>query len=143
MKNDEQARLEVDFSMTTADAAGTETEGPEDHLGHFSTLTVYADLTGPTGGTLDVYLQVEVGGTWVDWLHFAQVAAAGSLTVAIVLNRGTPSSDFTAVGSGSSPALAAGAFLGGGWTDRMRALFVSGVGTSAGAAQVLKLTFGE
>jgi len=109
-------------------------------------LTIIATLTGGTGGTLDVYLQTSFddGATWVDYAHFPQLTAGAAVTNKVWhVSRRTEVSSLTAVGVGTtatpSVALAANTIMGGAWGDRMRAVYVAGAGTSAGAAQVIKI----
>jgi hypothetical protein len=46
----------------------------------------------------------------------------------------------TTVGTGTSPVLAANTFLGGHPGNQVRALYVAGAGTAAGAAQSIEIT---
>ena len=123
-------------SDTTPAAASTVAGDTFTGLGDFDAIAVVANLIGATGGTLDVYLQTshDGGTTWYDWAHFPQLAAAAG---AIKYRFSVPSAgDFgpTVIGAGTSPALAANTVVGGVWGDRMRALYVAGASTSAGAA---------
>lgn len=79
-----------------------------------------------TSATLDVYIQRQItaplgtGSTtmWLDWAHFPQLAAsAGVKTYSATVQS---SNGFTAVGTGSSPALAANTFIGGHPGDKLR-----------------------
>lgn len=112
-------------------------------LDAFETLTIFATLTGATGGTLDVYLQMspDAGTTWVDYIHYAQIlAAAGAASKLITVTRLTNSGTAPiAVGTGTTPALAANTIVGGNWGDRLRVLYVAGASTTAGAAQVIQI----
>lgn len=105
-------------------------------------LTVVATIRGGTGGVLDVYIQTshDRGTTWLDWAHFPQLADGAAVTTRVWhVTRDTAVGTLTAIGSGTSPALAANTILGGAWGDRFRVLYVAGVGTSAGTAQSIKL----
>lgn len=132
----------IDLSFTSASAAGTVAQAPATGLGPYRSLMIYAALTGATGGTLDIYLQMspDSGTTWIDFLHFAQIAAA-----AAIIYRAWPLTKIAAVatpvtiGTGTTPALAANSTVGGDWGDRLRVVSVAGASTSAGAAQVIKL----
>jgi hypothetical protein len=104
-------------------------------------ITVYATLTGGTGGNLDVYLQTswDGGTTWYDLVHFPQKAAASAATtVAVTFEHGGVSVP-VAVGNGSvgTPAPAIAVNTATGWTfgPALRAVYVAGASTSAGAAQ--------
>lgn len=123
-------------SDTTPASASTAAGDTFRGLADFEALTVVANLVGATGGTLDVYLQTshDGGTTWYDWARFPQLAAAAG---AIKYRFGVPTAGeslITVVGAGTSPALAANTIVGGFWGDSMRALYVAGASTSAGAA---------
>jgi len=112
-------------------------------LDQFDWFTIDADLVGATGGTLDVYLQRLIGDpststTWRDWLHFPQLAAGAS---AIKYTAGTgPNSGIVVVGTNTSPALAANTAVAGHPGYALRALYVAGASTSAGAGVAISLT---
>lgn len=107
-------------------------------FGKYSAIEIIATLTGATGGPLDVYVQKSVDGVnWYDYVHFTQVlAVAPAVTYSYVpaLND-----NIVAIGSGTTPVLAAGSASGGHWYDWLRVVFVSGAGTSAGAAQNIRV----
>lgn len=137
------ATHQATLSFTSPTAAGTVAQAPVVGLGPYKTMSLYAQLTGATGGTLDIYLQYSPDGgtTWVDWGHFAQIAAgAAAINRALGFAKDVQQLTAQTVGTGTSPALAAGTFVGGDWGDRLRVVAVAGAGTSAGAAQVLLLT---
>ncbi len=105
-------------------------------------LTIIGELQGATGGTLDVYLQTSYddGATWYDYAHFTQLAAgAAAIKHAWHVSRASERTTITTVGTGTSPALAVGTILSGGWGNKMRMLFVAGATTSAGAAQTVRI----
>jgi hypothetical protein len=104
-------------------------------------ICVVATLTGATGGTLDVYLQTTYDGTtWVDFAHFAQLAdGAAAVVKAFACVRGTTQATITTVGINGTPALAANTVLSGMLGKSIRAVYVAGVGTSAGAAQTIRI----
>jgi hypothetical protein len=111
-----------------------------DRLDHFEQAMIVAVLTGGTGGTLDVYLQFFDGYDWVDYLHFAQLTAGAAAVVkAIPITRTSQRLAPVTVGRNATPALAADTCLGGDFGDKFRAVFVAGVSTSAGAAQVIRV----
>jgi hypothetical protein len=122
--------------------AGTEIKTITSDLSEFEWLQINAKLIGPTGGTLDVYLQRQiVDDIWVDWCHFNQVAAG--VTVGQCLS---PESSLTCqtvgIGTTLAPgvAMAAGSCSGGNPGKKIRAVFVSGAGTSAGKAQLIHIS---
>jgi hypothetical protein len=131
------------ISHTTANAAGTEvatTVIPGLHK--FNWVRIYASLVGVTGGTLDVYLQSKIAyNLWADWAHFPQLAAAAAAVKYAASPIGTLPIVAVGVGTDAAPgvALAANSCLGGHPGDIVRAIFVSGVGTSAGAAQTIRV----
>lgn len=127
------------LSTTSPAAPGTATFGPVTHLDKFETLAIAATLTGATGGTLDVYIQMtpDNGQTWVDIVHFAQVAAAApAATFLVQMSRTTGAATIQSTGDAK---LAVGTALNGEWGDQLRAKFVAGTGTTAGAAQTIAL----
>lgn len=118
-------------------------------LDAFDEFMIDASLLGATGGTLDVYLQRKVAeDVWVDWLHFTQLSAGGSAVSYSVSTHGkggNATGQIVAVGIGTNssagtPALAAGAFVGGHPGSSVRMVFVAGALTSAGAAQRVRIT---
>lgn len=128
------------FSGTTQAAAGTLAHAAVTGLGAFNSMTVYASLVGATGGTLDLYLQYSPDGgtTWVDYAHYAQLAAgAAAVQKVFSVTKDYDEKTITTVGSGSTPALAANTVLGGDWGDRLRVVEVAGASTSAGAVIAL------
>lgn len=104
----------------------------------YEAITFIATLTGATNGVLDVYIQHSPDGvTWYDYVHFTQLssgASAVTYSIAPALNN-----VIATIGSGTSPALAAGVCAGGHWFDQLRVLYVAGASTSAGAVQVVKV----
>lgn len=135
-------RISDTSPASASTAAGSTVAGLDD----FTTLVITGALVGATGGTLDVYLQTshDAGTTWYDLVHFTQLAAGAAAVKRVqVLTRNAGSalttSDIT-VGVGTTPALAANANAGGSWGDRIRALYVAGASTSAGAALVIDIT---
>lgn len=128
------------FSGTTQAAPGTLAHAAVTGLGAFNSMTVWANLVGATGGTLDLYLQYSPDGgtTWVDFVHFGQLAAGAAAIQKVFSITKDGSTGLTTVGSGSTPALAASTVINGDWGDRLRVVEVAGASTSAGA--VISLT---
>ena len=136
------------LSMTTPSSATTSVSTTNFlKMGKFRNVSIYADLQGATGGTLDVYLQCKIdqAGTvkWVDWIHFAQLAAGAA---AIRYCKSTKDGPATAtpvtigIGTTASPGvvLAAASYTGALQTDTIRIVAVAGASTSAGAS--IKIT---
>jgi hypothetical protein len=71
-------------------------------------IDVLAVIQGATGGTLDLYLQTSPDGgtTWIDYVHFTQLAAAAAATTKRFGTTRHVQPALTAVGTGNSPALA-------------------------------------
>ena len=131
----------------TSPASATTAVGASAFTGAFlqraEALTIDAKIIGGTGGTLDVYLQRKIASdSWLDWVHFPQVAAATTkrYTLTIVGNDSTIVE--TGGGSDAAPgvALAAGTAVNVTPGDTVRVVFVAGVGTSLGASQVITIT---
>lgn len=138
------ADIVIDFTATSPSAASTVAQTGINGLARFDAIAIEASLVGATGGTLDVYLQVSHDfnptsaiGTWVDYVHFAQLSA-GAAAVSYRVDPAITNS-ITTVGTGTTPALAAAICAGGFWGDAMRVLFVAGASTSAGASQTIKV----
>jgi hypothetical protein len=135
----EEATLTLSAASPTS--AGTVVSTSATGTASWRNIKVEVTLTGQTsggasiGGTLDAYVQC--GASWTDWVHFAQVAASAApvtYTYVPALND-----SITTVGSGTSPALAAGTGAGGHPGGQVRLLFVAGSGTSASGAQVARV----
>lgn len=129
------------ISDTSPAAAGNAAGDAIGGLHNFDFFMIDAALVGATGGTLDVYLQREVGdlgsGTWRDWLHFPQLAA-GAAAVYYSLSTGADKT-IVVVGNGGTPALAVNTFVGGHPGYQLRAYYVAGASTSAGAAVAINI----
>lgn len=110
-------------------------------LDAFESMQIVAVLTGATGGTLDVYLQMcddPDGSVWIDYAHFPQVSAgAAASTLLYTVTRQKERLTGLAVAIGDTPALAAGTVAGGDFGSKMRVIMVAGASTSAGAAQTI------
>lgn len=111
-------------------------------LSKYAAVDLYVAIRGGTGGTLDVYLQTspDNGVTWWDVAHFIQLADGGALTrYRLSFPQPPASAAPVVIGGGSAVApgvaLAAGTWVGLNLGDRLRAVFVTGAGHSAGAAQ--------
>jgi hypothetical protein len=126
----------------TSPATSTAANSGTVDVKHFDSIRIVAILQGATGDTLDIYLQAswDNGTTWFDFVHFPQLAAAAAQTTkTITLSRANANTTLTAIGSGTSPALAAGTYLDGEFGSLIRARFVPGASTSAGAAQTIHI----
>jgi hypothetical protein len=136
-----------DLSGTSPAAASTVAGVAVSSLTRCSELMVEAQLVGATGGTLDVWLQRKVGpNLWVDWVHFAQLAAGASAIHYAVIVKNTASASgaiaaTTTVGNDATPAVGAGTGLisNNHPGDAVRVVFVAGASTSAGAAQKITI----
>jgi len=130
----------LDLTTSSGNVSGNTTSTVITGLSKVTAITIIDSLLGATGGTLDVYVQdsPDGGTTWYDYIHYAQIAAAGGAQP-IGAYDPTLNDTRTVIGTGTSPALAASAFRGGKPFDQMRLLLVAGAGTSAGASQGVKV----
>lgn len=124
---------------TTPAAASTAVGSVVGGLDEYPIIRVDASLVGATGGVLDVYLQRFVApNVWADWVHFTQLAAGASAVKYTVIGAHGVSTSIATIGIGTdaSPgvALANGTFAGGHPGKAIRAVYVAGASTSAGAA---------
>ena len=130
-------------STTTAASAGSSGYAGAGVLSRCEGLTVDATIVGPTGGTVDVYIQRKLAtNSWVDWVHFPQVAAATTkrYTFTVVGDGST----ITEVGGGTdaSPgvALAANTVVNVTPGGDLRIVTVTGAGVSVAGTVTLVLT---
>jgi hypothetical protein len=111
----------------------------------YESIGVVAELTGATGGTLNVYLQNsgDQGLTWFDMIAWPTITAGASVVYySSPLSQSTTTSTTTIVGKGASPALVAGAngaVVNGAFSSRLRLVMVAGSGTTAGASVIVRL----
>lgn len=117
-------------------------------LSQMGVLVVDAKLLGPTGGTLDVYLQSSLdadqagNGSWYDVCHFPQLAAATAGRFVATISRGYAriAATINAVNTvDNTPSLPVNTLVPDGLGNALRVVFVTGAGTSAAAAQTIKL----
>jgi hypothetical protein len=137
-----------DLSGTSPAAASTAPGAYATGLAKYAGLRVEAQVIGATGGTLDVYLQRKVGpNLWVDWVHFAQLAAGASalLYSFTIQNVSTATGALTAVTSGGTDATptstgGTGLIMNNHPGDFVRVVYVAGASTSAGAVIKVYIT---
>ncbi len=136
------------FTATSPSAASTkaiQTQiiGGLEALDAMKIVTVFQ---GATGGDLDIYLQVGMKDatngddttiTWVDYARWTIAAGAASATKLYSVSRQTERLTGLTVAIGDTPAIATNTVSGGDFGDRMRVIFISQTGTSAGAAQTI------
>lgn len=126
------------ISDTTPAAASTVAGDEIGGFDEYDWIRIDADLVGATGGALDVYLQRLIKpGAWSDYIHFAQLASgAVAIRYSAIGSHGLSTTITTSNISAQSPptvSLAAATFLGGHPGKVLRAVYVAGAGTSAGA----------
>lgn len=112
--------------------------GPFD-VGDVDTIRVIAELVGATGGTLDIYIQMQMKGDtdWFDYVHFAQQAAGGAANFkTFAVSRASAQTTMVTPGKNGVPAIAANTVVGGDFGNAWRVVCVAGASTSAGAALV-------
>lgn len=129
------------YSGNSPSTATTAAQTAVTGLDVYHSCWIVSYIRGGTGGTLDVYIQSSFDGgtTWVDHAHYTQLAAGGSL-VAWSHNVSGPTGGTapTSVNTVSgTPTLAANTVVQGTLGNALRVVFVSGSGTSAGAAQAI------
>ncbi|GAC1576963.1 MAG: hypothetical protein NVS3B7_10080 [Candidatus Elarobacter sp.] len=111
-------------------------------MDQFESMSVLAILQGATGGTLDVYLQMNHDGNgtaWTDIAHWPQQsAAAASTTFVWNTSRWNQAAGAGSTATGDA-SLAANTFIQGEWGDRLRVKVVAGAGTTAGATATIKI----
>ena len=110
-------------------------EGLED----FSSIAAYLTLRGGTGGILTLCLQGTFDGVkWFDWFRSADIAAAAAASTIKVIAT-TEGTTTTVVGTGTAsaatPLLEKGSVVPGHPGRKLRAVFESGSGMTAGAQQ--------
>lgn len=145
-------RLQLPFSSTSPNAAGTVvgaaislTSGGSPvytGLDDYGAVLLDCLVRGATGGTLDIYFQSSIkGGRWYDVAHLPQLAAGAALVryaFSISRARGGGSATPLVVNpADDTPTLAANTVLTFTLGDALRMVYVAGVGTSLGAAQVI------
>jgi hypothetical protein len=112
-------------------------------LDDFDAVDVVAEITGGTGGTIDVYVQTssDGGANWYDIIHFPQVAGgAGPTFSRAPLSLSTATANAVVVGKNLTPALTTSpGVVNGAFTDRCRLVMVAGAGTSVGATVVVRM----
>jgi hypothetical protein len=111
-------------------------------LDDYESIDVIAEITGATGGTLQVSLQVspDNGLSWYECIKWP-TANAGDATkyYKSPLSLATTTAAAVQVGKGLVTALTAGSVVNGAFTDRCRLLMTAGASTSAGAPVVVRL----
>jgi hypothetical protein len=131
---------------TVVPTAAAGSFNPLTGLGIYRTLLFLCNVQGATGGTLDIYFQVsaDAGTTWHDFCHLPQIAAGAALAgYTFAVSDFQAASTISAVGTGSTPTLAANTLVTGPFGERMRIIVKSGAGTSAGAAQQIRIAAGS
>jgi hypothetical protein len=111
-------------------------------LDDFDGLDVVAEITGNTGGVLNVFMQTspDNGLNWFDAISFPTVAAGASqLAFRAQLSISQASATPTIVGVNNAPSLTPNTTVSGAWGDRMRVAMRSGAGTSAAGSVVVRL----
>ncbi len=109
---------------------------------------IVATTLGPTGGDLDIYLQGYTGEDWFDVASLPTVGAgdpALSLTGKLYRYSQPPFRFFNwaDVGLAATPAIVGGDIDMGDFSDRLRIVFVAGIGTTVGASQMVSIYAAE
>lgn len=117
-------------------------------ISQFVVAVVDMKLIGPTGGTLDVYLQSSLdadqagNGSWYDVAHLPQVTAATTFRYAFAISRGFNRVAATATAlnnADNTPSLAANTIIADALGNALRVVLVANAGVSVAAAQSIKL----
>jgi hypothetical protein len=133
------------ISEASPAAAGTAASaGVIGGLATFDTIAIVATLLGAANGTLDVYLvdSFDGGTTWLEYARFTQVAASAATKTYVidpVLTGSITAVTRNATATSAIGTLAANAIRPGKWGDFMKAIFVAGAGTTAGATQTIEV----
>jgi hypothetical protein len=144
------------FSETSPAAAGTAASsqavmnagsflpaGVAGPMQDFDAVDVTAEITGATGGTLSLYLQLsnDDGQSWYDIIAWPSASAGASVKYyQSPLSNATNTSTPLVVGKNLAPALSPGTVVNGAFSDRLRLVMVAGAGTSAGAPVVVRVS---
>ncbi len=138
--------LSLSLNGTPSANSGTAVLWTQAGLGAYDSMVINAQLTGNTGGSLDIYLQIssnDLSGGWIDYAHFPQLAAgAPQVRYAITVSRNYGNPSIVPIGANLNPLLAANTLVGGDFASQMLCLAVSNAGTTAAVEQafVLHLT---
>lgn len=103
-------------------------------LEQFDALTITAKIVGPTGGTVDVYLERQLeANVWAEYCHFPQVAAGATKyysTAAMLVQSITEIGAFGTDSAATGIALAANTILPGHPGPALRLVTRTGAGVS-------------
>jgi hypothetical protein len=123
-------------TVTSGTGSGTVVGTAVPGFRRFDYFMFDASLTNTDTGTVDVYVQrcITVGSTttWRDWIHFPQLTASVGAKEYSITSQSP--GGIHAIGTGSSPALAANTAIGGHPGDQLRLVVVTG-GTGVLLAQ--------
>ena len=128
--------LAISLDATSqSDASTTQLGADSVSTSKYNSIFCFARLTGATGGTLDVYIQRKVGGQYYDFIHFTQKAAGSAISAQMAGSVSYQGQGLYTVNTvDGTPAMSANVGASGP-TDNIRRVFVTGGGTTAGAAQ--------
>lgn len=140
------ARTLFTLSQTSSATASTTTYGGanavQNGLSRFDQFTFDADITGPTGGVMDVYLQHRVDASvdvWHDWVALPQISAGASKKY--TWTAAPVNSSIGDVGGGTTasapPTLTANTNIGGHPGDTIRIVTKTGSGVTVGGTVTL------
>lgn len=134
------------ITATSPAAAGTVVHTADSFtgLGARDYYKIVATTLGPVGGDLNIYLQGYTGEDWFDVASLPTITAADpALSMTGKLYRYSQPMfrffNWADVGLAAVPAINAGDIDMGDFSDRLRIVFVAGVGTSAGAEQMVSI----
>lgn len=130
---------------TSPAAAGTAAMGSAVGLAKYDWIIIDAQITGATGGTLDLVLQRKIEGydIWVDWVRFPQAAAgagAAQYHLSLQSTAAITAVDWDVTATPTAATIAANTTLGGHPGNQVRLVATAGASTSAGATQTVYIT---
>jgi hypothetical protein len=112
------------------------------YLDDYRSLRFFAELTGATGGSLQVTIESSADGSnWYEYLSWPSITSGAGLayySASTSLSAGT--SSILAVGKGSVSAIAANKVVGGAHGSMLRLLMTAGSGTTVGAPVLVRIS---
>lgn len=104
----------------------------------YASYQMIALMSGATGGSLDIYVQTLIDGTWYDIIHYPQLAAGAAAIFYNTCHSRYSANGPTAVGTNLGPQLAVGSDLLGVTGGAFRLAAVAGAGTTLGTSIQLR-----
>lgn len=145
-----QVATDTREALTAPNTAPANVGGVLVGISQEAVCVIVADLVGAVGGVTDWFIQSSVdaaqdgSGTWYDVIHFAQLAAGAAsqkfvATICRGFNKITAAPNVTGDSSTGASALAVATIIPDALGLALRVVAIGGAGTSAGAAQRIKI----